>query len=112
MDGKDVVAGLDCNTVVGLGDGTEVEGESEPFTKVSCGNFAKLSVVLTEDSNVEIGHSSANVATLVARMTDDSVVDFLLDSLAKLTNCVGKTLRPPDKRKISWFERAKIIRKT
>ena len=103
MDGKEVVAGLDCDTVVGVGDDSELEGESEPFTMAFRGKVVKLSVVLREDSKVEIGHSSAKVAILVARMMDDSVVDFLLDSLTKFANSVGKTLRPPDKRKISWF---------
>ena len=89
--------------MVDVGNDSELEGESEPFTMEFCSDVAKLSVVLAEDSKVEMGHSSAKVATLVARMTDDSVVDFSLDSLAKLTNSVGKTLRPPDKRKISWL---------
>ena len=89
--------------MVGVGVGSGLEGESIPFTVAFCSNVAGLSVGRTEDSKVEIGHSSAKVATLVARMTDDSVVDFSLDSLAKLTNSVGKTLRPPDKRKISWL---------
>ena len=103
MDGNEVVAGLDCDTVASVGVGSELEGESDPLTMTFCSDVAKLSVVLAEDSKVEIGHSSAKVATLVARMTDDSVVDFSLGSLAKLTNSVGKTLRPPDKRKISWL---------
>ena len=89
--------------MVDVGNDSELEGKSEPFTMEFCSDIAKLSVVLAEDSKVEMGHSSAKVATLVARMTDDSVVDFSLDSLAKLTNSVGKTLRPPDKRKISWL---------
>ena len=52
--------------------------ESEPSTMAFCSIVARLSVVVMEDSEVEIGPSSTNVATLVARMPDDSMVDLSL----------------------------------
>ena len=51
------------------------EVDNEPSTMAFCSN----SVGLMEDSEVEIGCSSANVATLVARVTDDSLVDLSLN---------------------------------
>ena len=47
-------------------------------TMTFCSIVARLSVVNMEDSEVEIGPSSTNVAPLVARMPDDSMVDLSL----------------------------------
>ena len=59
-----------------------------------CSIVARLSVVNMEDSEVEIGPSSTNVAPLVARMPDDSMVGVLLNFTCSDRFCLSSSTLP------------------